>query len=149
MTYQREFGADALAPVTFAVATDGLTARIGTLFTAWEHMAPWDVDDEGRPVDVSGGRALEVLLAGAFEPARFLDLLANFTAFSRERGGAIDTVTAGQGAPDVRGEQGDRQDDHRGRRGREDRRRLAHPGLGQEHGDGVLHREGDDATDPA
>ena len=91
-TYQREFGAGALAPVTFTVATDGLTARIGTLFTPWEHMAPWDVDDDGVPVDVTNGHALEVLLDGAFEPRRFLDLLANFTAFSREKGGAIDTV---------------------------------------------------------
>ena len=62
MTYQREFGADALAPVTFAVATDGLTARIGTLFTAWEHMAPWDVDDEGRPALKSAGLVLPVIV---------------------------------------------------------------------------------------
>ncbi len=91
-TYQREFGATALAPVVFAVATDGLTARIGTLFTPWEHMAPWDVDERGEPVDVSDGTALDVLLAGAFDPPRLLDLLENFTAFSREKGGAIDTV---------------------------------------------------------
>lgn len=92
MTYKREFGATALAPVAFAVASDGLTARVGTLFTPWEHMAPWDVDDAGDPVDVRDGRALDVLLDGVFEPRRFLDLLANFVAFSREDGGAVDTV---------------------------------------------------------
>ena len=92
MTYRREFGATALAVPVFAVATDGITARFGTLFTPWEHMAPWDGDDDGKPVNVTDGRALEVLLDGAFEPGRFLDLLANFTAFSRERGGGIDTV---------------------------------------------------------
>lgn len=92
MTYQREFGSTALAPVAFAVASDGITARIGTLLTPWEHMAPWDVDEAGKPVDVTDGRALEVMLGGAFDPRHFLDLLANFTGFSRERGGAIDTV---------------------------------------------------------
>ncbi|MEU8153138.1 type I restriction endonuclease subunit R [Micromonospora sp. NPDC048986] len=92
MTYRREFGATALAVPVFAVASDGITARIGTLFTPWEHMAPWDIDERGEPVDVSDGRALETLIGGAFDPKVFLDLLVNFTAFSRERGGAIDTV---------------------------------------------------------
>ncbi|MGW3606520.1 type I restriction endonuclease subunit R [Micromonospora sp. NPDC005161] len=92
MTYRREFGATALAVSVFAVASDGITARIGTLFTAWEHMAPWDIDECGEPVDVSDGRALEILIGGAFDPKVFIDLLVNFTAFSRERGGAIDTV---------------------------------------------------------
>ncbi len=149
MTYQREFGASALAPATFAVATDGITARIGTLFTPWEHMAPWDVDEDGVPVDVADGQALEVLLDGAFDPRRFLDLLANFTAFSREQRRCDRHRAAGQGAPDVRGQQGRGQDHHRGQRRREDRRRLAHPGLGQEHGDGVLRGQGDEGAGAA
>jgi type I restriction enzyme R subunit len=92
MTYQREFGAGALALPAFAVASDGITARIGTLFTPWEHMAPWDVDLDGQPVNVADGSALETMIGGVFDPVKFFDLLANYTSFSRERGGAIDTV---------------------------------------------------------
>ncbi|MEH1128372.1 type I restriction endonuclease subunit R [Micromonospora sp. CPCC 206061] len=92
MTYRREFGAGALALPVFAVASDGITARLGTLFTPWEHMAPWDVDADGHPVNVSDGSALETMIAGVFDPAKFIDLLANFTSFSRERGGGVDTV---------------------------------------------------------
>lgn len=102
-TYRGEYGATALAPVAFAVASDGITARVGTLHTSWEHMAPWDVDDKNVPIPLTtihpthndaDGRptALEILLAGVFEPARFLDLLSNFLAFSKDKGGAVDTV---------------------------------------------------------
>ncbi|GAA3735302.1 type I restriction enzyme R subunit [Spinactinospora alkalitolerans] len=98
-TYRDEYGATALAPVAFAVASDGITARVGTLHTPWEHMAPWDVDEEGDPIalatdrdDESRPTALETLVAGVFAPVRFLDLLENFLAFSRDNGNAVDTV---------------------------------------------------------
>jgi type I restriction enzyme R subunit len=73
------------------VASDGVTARVGTLFTPWEHFAQWNVDDWGSPVGIADGTALEILITGVFEPKRFLDLLANFISFSAERGGAVDT----------------------------------------------------------
>lgn len=97
-TYQDEYGASALAPVVFAVASDGITARVGTPHTPWEHMAPWDVDEAGDPIELAASRgdsrptALETLIHGVFEPRRLLDLLENFVAFSRDNGGAVDTV---------------------------------------------------------
>ncbi|MGH3622176.1 MAG: type I restriction endonuclease subunit R, partial [Sciscionella sp.] len=92
-TYLREFGVLGFAIPAFAVATDGITARLGTPFSAWENMAPWNVDEQGRPVDLRDGSALEVLIAGAFEPSRFLDLFGNFMSFSADGGGgAVDTV---------------------------------------------------------
>jgi type I restriction enzyme R subunit len=90
-TYLHELGAAAFAIPAIAVASDGVTARVGTVFTPWEHFAPWDVDEWGSPIDLADGTALEVLIAGVFEPHRLLDLLANFVSFSAEGGGAIDT----------------------------------------------------------
>lgn len=90
-TYGRELGTAAFAIPAVAVASDGITARVGTPFTPWEHFAPWNVDEWGSPVSIIDGTALEVLITGVFEPGRFLDLLANFISFSAEGGGAVDT----------------------------------------------------------
>lgn len=88
-TYLREFGVPAFAIPALVVASDGVTARVGTVFSAWEHFAPWNVDEWGSPVTPTDGAALEVLIAGVFDPRRFLDLLANFIEFStgRDSGG--------------------------------------------------------------
>jgi type I restriction enzyme R subunit len=91
-TYRREFGVVGFAVPLIAVASDGVTARAGTPFSPWEHMAPWNVDEHGKRVDVRAGNALETLIAGMFEPERFLDLIANFVSFSADNGGAVDTV---------------------------------------------------------
>jgi type I restriction enzyme R subunit len=90
-TYLHEFAAAAFSIPALVVASDGVTARVGTVFTPWEHFAPWNVDEWGSPVSIADGAALEVLIAGVFERRRFLDLLANFISFSTEGGGAIDT----------------------------------------------------------
>ncbi|MGI8701056.1 MAG: type I restriction endonuclease subunit R [Nocardioidaceae bacterium] len=86
-TYLREF------PMAFrccvvTVISDGLTARYGTPFTPLEHYAPWNVDDDGRPVelttdfsDTSVGVELEVLIDGLFNHERFLQLQRSFVAF--------------------------------------------------------------------
>ena len=91
-TYRHEFGVTGFAVPLIAVASDGVTARAGTPFSPWEHMAPWNVDEHGKRVDVRVGNALEVLITGIFAPARFLDLIANFVSFSSDNGGAVDTV---------------------------------------------------------
>ncbi|WP_407687300.1 type I restriction endonuclease subunit R [Mycobacterium sp. HUMS_1102779] len=91
-TYLREF------PMAFrfavvAVVSDGINARYGTPFTPLEHFAPWNVDDDGKLVEV--GRSaddldvpieLETLIDGVFNTERFLQLLRNFTAFDEEDG---------------------------------------------------------------
>ncbi|WP_006246056.1 type I restriction endonuclease subunit R [Mycolicibacterium tusciae] len=91
-TYLREF------PLAFRFAvlnviSDGITARYGTPFTPLEHFAPWNVDDDGKPVtfgkpldDVHLGTELEFLIEGLFNPERFLQLLRNFTAFDSDDG---------------------------------------------------------------
>lgn len=88
-TYLREF------PMAFrfsvlSVISDGILARYGTPFTPLEHFAPWNVDDDGEPVqfgivqeDMHLGTELEYLIEGLFNPERFLQLLRNFTAFDQ------------------------------------------------------------------
>lgn len=86
-TYVREL------PMAFrfavcAVASDGIIAKYGTPFTPLNHFSPWNVDDDGAPVefgeqvdDAHLGTGLEYLLEGVFNQERFLQLLRNFTAF--------------------------------------------------------------------
>ncbi|WP_435174396.1 type I restriction endonuclease subunit R [Actinacidiphila sp. bgisy145] len=84
------------ANVLVTVVSDGPTARIGTPFTPWDHMAPWHADPDGTLLpqnERQDGRALERMLLGAFEPARLLDLVANFLSYSARRTGEVDTVT--------------------------------------------------------
>jgi type I restriction enzyme, R subunit len=90
-TYLYHFGPTAFAIPAMAVASDGVTAKAGTMFTPWEHFAPWKVDEWGSPMSTADGTALEVLISGIFEPRRFLDLLQNFISFSAEDGGAVNT----------------------------------------------------------
>lgn len=97
-TYLREF------PMAFRFAvlnviSDGITARYGTPFTPLEHYAPWNVDDDGKPVafgqavdDVHLGTELEYLIDGLFNPERFLQLLRNFTAFDSGADGLIKRI---------------------------------------------------------
>jgi type I restriction enzyme R subunit len=86
-TYLREFPmAFRFAVVT--VISDGITARYGTPFTPLNHYSPWNVDDDGMPVqtgqaidDEHLGIELEYLVDGVFNQERFLQLQRNFTAF--------------------------------------------------------------------
>ncbi|MFF5207973.1 type I restriction endonuclease subunit R [Streptosporangium sp. NPDC000396] len=86
-TYVREFGPVGFTVPAIVVASDGISARYGTPFTPWEHMAPWNVDDQGEPVRIAHGTALEVLISGLFDPPRFIDILASFISFSRKNHG--------------------------------------------------------------
>lgn len=70
------------------VATDGATALYGTPFTPLNHFAPWNVNDDGEPVQVGVyvddehlGTGLEHLIGGVFNLERFLQLLRGYTAF--------------------------------------------------------------------
>lgn len=97
-TYIREF------PMAFRFAvvnviSDGITARYGTPFTSLEHFAPWNVDDDGKPVTFGKatdenhlGTALEFLIAGVFNAERFLQLQRNFVAFDAGADGLIKRI---------------------------------------------------------
>jgi type I restriction enzyme R subunit len=77
------------------LVSDGITARMGTPFTPWQHMAPWHADEHDvmlRKDERQDGRALERMVYGAFEPVRFLDLIANFLSYSAPESGSVDTV---------------------------------------------------------
>ncbi|WP_279098499.1 type I restriction endonuclease subunit R [Gordonia bronchialis] len=97
-TYLREF------PMVFrftvvSVISDGITAKYGTPFTPLEHYAPWNVDDDGKPVTTGHatnpdkmGLELEYLIDGVFNPERFLQLQRNFTAFDTGADGYVKRI---------------------------------------------------------
>ncbi len=78
------------APNAITVISDGLTAAMSAFSGGFEHYAPWKTIG-GREV-VAGLPALEVLLRGVFDQARFLDIVRNFTVFSDEADGLIKRV---------------------------------------------------------
>ncbi|QGH69055.1 type I restriction endonuclease subunit R [Pseudactinotalea sp. HY158] len=102
-TYVRELPS-AFRFCVLTVVSDGVTARYGTPFTPLEHYAPWNVDATGAVVapggppdasegldgpqqpllldlDVDRDTALDVLIDGLFDHARFLQLMRSFVAF--------------------------------------------------------------------
>lgn len=80
-TYRKDIPA-IFIPNVVTVISDGTSAAMSSFSGQFEHYAPWKTI-EGREV-VSNVPALEVLVKGAFEPKRFLDLLQNFVVFSDE-----------------------------------------------------------------
>jgi type I restriction enzyme, R subunit len=62
------------------VASDGITARIGTLTAGWDRFMPWRTID-GEEIASKGKPELDVLVRGVFEHGRFLDLLRHFIVF--------------------------------------------------------------------
>jgi type I restriction enzyme, R subunit len=65
------------------VASDGTDARIGTISADWERMMPWRTID-GEALAPAAMPQLEVLLRGAFDRRRFLDLLRYFIVFEED-----------------------------------------------------------------
>jgi type I restriction enzyme, R subunit len=76
------------------VVSDGVQARIGALGAGREWFKPWRTigGREDAPASLS---ALQVLLAGVFEPRRFLDLVRSFIVFEDLGGGAMSKKIAG------------------------------------------------------
>lgn len=70
-------------PNGFAVLSNGLEALMGPSHAPFEVFAPWKKLEEDGPESV----AIETLLRGTCEPARFLDLIENFLLFEDARGG--------------------------------------------------------------
>ena len=60
-TYLREFPM-AFRFAVLTVISDGITARYGTPFTPLEHFSPWNVDDDGKPVEF--GQAVDDMHLG-------------------------------------------------------------------------------------
>jgi type I restriction enzyme, R subunit len=64
------------------VISDGTSVAMSSFTGGFEHYAPWKTI-EGREI-VTNLPALEVQIKGAFDQARFLDILRNFVVFSDE-----------------------------------------------------------------
>jgi len=88
-TYRTDVPA-VFTPNALTVISDGTSAAMSSFSANFEHYAPWKTID-GRDV-VTGKPALEVLIKGVFDPARFLDLLQNFVLFSDEPHGLVKRV---------------------------------------------------------
>ncbi|WP_336950704.1 type I restriction endonuclease subunit R [Sphingobium aromaticivastans] len=67
------------------VISDGMDARIGSLTAGLDRFQPWRTVD-GEKHDDFGRAELEVLIKGAFDPARLLDLAFDYTAFEMADG---------------------------------------------------------------
>ena len=73
----------------FIALSNGSDSRIGTITSEWEHFSAWKkINSEGEHGIIS----LETLVRGTCEPARFLDIVENFTLYHEERGGLIKIV---------------------------------------------------------
>ncbi|SQI31204.1 type I site-specific modification system restriction subunit [Rhodococcus coprophilus] len=91
-TYLREFPL-AFRYAVMALVSDGITASYGTPFTPFEHFSPWNVDDDGAPVEPSGEHhPLDTALYGLFNQERFLQLLRNYTAFDESENGLVKRI---------------------------------------------------------
>ena len=76
-------------PNALIILSNGSQSRVGSVTAGWEHFAEWkkvgSEDEEGRV-------SLETMLRGVCEPARFLDLVENFTLFQEVPGGLINLI---------------------------------------------------------
>ncbi|WP_305091847.1 type I restriction endonuclease subunit R [Prescottella sp. R16] len=90
-TYVAEFPL-AFRFVVFTLVSDGITAKYGTPFTAYNHFSPWNVDDDGVPVAATSAAAMEVAMDGLYNQERFLQLLRNFTAFDKGEHGLVKRI---------------------------------------------------------
>ncbi len=76
------------------VASDGTTARVGTLTAGREWFMPWRTI-KGDEVAPASALELEVLLKGVFEKRRVLDLIRYFIVFEDAGNGAVSKKMAG------------------------------------------------------
>lgn len=75
------------------IASDGVTARIGSLTADLERFMPWRTVD-GEDVAAKGLPELEVMLAGVLDKQRLLTLIRDFTVFG-DNGNGIIKILAG------------------------------------------------------
>ena len=75
------------------VASDGISARVGSLSADLERFMPWRTTD-GTEVAPKGAPELPTLIEGVFEHRRLLDLVRDFTVFG-ETGSGLVKIIAG------------------------------------------------------
>jgi type I restriction enzyme R subunit len=92
-TYQAQIPA-LFAANAALIASDGVRARIGSLGAGREWFKPWRTVS-GRGDAPASMPELQVILEGAFEKRRFLDLLRHFIVFEDAGGGKLAKKMAG------------------------------------------------------
>ncbi len=75
------------------VISDGLDARIGSLIADSERFMKWRTID-GEELAPDSMPQLQVLIPGAFEKRRFLDLIRHFVVFDDNGAGAVNKILA-------------------------------------------------------
>jgi type I restriction enzyme R subunit len=71
------------------IASNGTESRVGSLTADWGRFFEWKrIEREDEPRRVS----LEVMLRGTCDPKRLLDLVENFTLFSRHKVGLVKII---------------------------------------------------------
>jgi type I restriction enzyme R subunit len=91
-TYKREI-ASLFRTNALLIASDGVTARIGSLTADEERFMPWRTID-GEEIAPKGLPELEVMLAGVLNKANLLSLMRDFTVFG-DAGRGIIKIIAG------------------------------------------------------
>ncbi len=76
------------------VVSDGVEARVGSLTAIRERFMPWRTID-GESLAPATIPQLQVVIQGAFEKRRFLDLIRHFVVFEDEGGGTLSKKIAG------------------------------------------------------
>ena len=125
-------------PNCLVLLSNGGEAKVGSTFAPWEFFGDWKV------VDAAGNRgviALDTALRGTCDPAILLDLFENFVAYLERPGGLIKVLAR---CHQYLGVNSAIENLHRARAVHDKRlgRVLAHPGLGQESVDALVHPEG-------
>ena len=71
------------------IASNGTESRVGSLTADWGRFFEWKrIEREDEPRRVS----LEVMLRGTCDPKRLLDLVENFTLFSKHKSGLVKII---------------------------------------------------------
>lgn len=70
------------------IASDGLTARVGSLSADFERFMPWRTTD-GTRIAPKGTPELATLIEGVLTPHRLLDLVRDFTVFGQTPAGLV------------------------------------------------------------
>ena len=91
-TYKREIGS-LFRTNALLIASDGMTARIGSLTADEERFMPWRTID-GEVIAPKGSPELEVMIAGVLDRRRLLMLMRDFTVFG-DAGRGIVKIIAG------------------------------------------------------
>lgn len=91
-TYKQEIGS-LFRTNALLIASDGVTARIGSLTADLERFMPWRTLD-GEGIAPKGLPELEVMITGALDKRRLLTLIRDFTVFG-DNGSGIIKILAG------------------------------------------------------